>query len=304
MANTVVWNKHDYHVNLRRRLNIMTNWQDVMDVQYSNDRTIVFGDFTVEPSVVTGTRGTAYQYEDFTIAQDTLTINNFRNIPMFIDEADRLQQTYVSQMRIADFQGKKVNEYLEGQMLAQHTSWVDFGAGDLANTSTDDATTITVSSSNIDDLWRAIKRKINTNNGTELALERGIFIIWRPEDWELLEGYAQANGFTEADIALKNGIPIQRGFYYGGVTHLLSTQHTAKHLFAGVKKTGHLGILKGTYGRAKFLEDPPADTSGSKGSALSGLGIVSRVDYGWQFPDATTPATQRLMELLIDVNVS
>ena len=269
-----------------------------MKVDFSDNRTIVNSVMSVEPSVVTGTRGTAYQYEDFTLVVDTLTIDQFRNIPIFIDEADRHQQTYLTQMEIADFQGRKVNEFLEATVLATHASWVDFGVGDLANTSTDDTAQITVSSTNIDDIIRAMKRKIYTNNGVELSQQHGFFIVWRPEDYEILEAFVQANGFSEADIALKNGIPV--GMTYMGVDHFLSNDHTANHLFAGVKKVGKdIGILRGTFGKAKFLEDP-ATSNG----ALSGLGIVTRVDYGFSFPSASTPATQRLQEMGIDINVS
>ena len=73
-----------------------------------------------------------------------------------------------------------------------------------------------------------------------------------------------------------------------GVDHYLSNSHTSKHVFAGIKKTAEIGILKGTYGRAKFLEDPVQ---------ISGLGIVSRVDYGFNFP-------AQLAEFFMDVNVN
>lgn len=297
MANTTIWNKHDYVINLRRRLNKPTNFSEVMNVQYSDNRTIVNGVLSTEPSVVTGTRGTAYNYQDFVLTADTLTISTYKNIPMFIDEADRYQQTYFQQMKIADYQGRKVNELLESQTLAQYDSWRDFGLGDLNNTSSNDTTQITVSAANIDDLIRAIKRKIYKNNGVEVATEYGFFSIWRPEDWELLEAFTMASGFSEADRALKEGN--KPGLYYAGMWHYLSNSHTANHLFAGVKKVGKdLGILRGTFGKTKFLEDPPAGSAGS----VSGLGIVSRVDYGFSFP-ATGVSGQNLYDMSMDINV-
>jgi hypothetical protein len=191
-------------------------------------------------------------------------------------------------MKIAEFQGKKINEYIESQVLAQHASWKDFGVGDLTTASTDDTTQITVSAGNIDDIMRAVKRKMYANNGVDFAVENGVFIVWRATDFELLEAYTQANGFTEADMALKNGIPVQKGFYYGGVTHYLSTSHTANHVFAGIKRIGEIGILSGTYGQVKFIEDP---------GLVSGLGIVSRVDYGFNFPTYNG-------QFFIDLNVA
>ncbi len=288
MANTVTWNKHDYVAKMRTRINRPTCWSEILDVSYSNNRTIVNSSLTTEPSVVAGTRGTAYAYQDFILTADTLTISGYKNIPIFIDEADRHQQSYVNQMTIADFQGKKISEKIESLTLASFASWTDFGAGDLANSSTDDATQITVSATNIDDMIRAIKRKLYKNNGIDFAVENGIFIVWRASDFELLEGFVQANGFTEADLALKNGIPVQKGFYYGGVTHYLSNDHTANHVFAGIKRMGKLGILSGTFGQVKFIEDP---------GLQSGLGIVARVDYGFNWPTY-------LVQYFMDINVS
>lgn len=279
----------------------MTTWKDIMNVQVTDNRTIVNSVLGTESAVQTSqTRGTPYTYQTYTLNADTLTINQFEILPMFIDEADRGQQAYFGSPEIADFQGTKINERYEALVLAQFASWTEFGQGDLDNTSTDDTTQITVSATNIDNLIRAIRRKINTNNGTELAIENGTFIVWRPEDFELLEQFTQANGFTEADMALKNGIPVQRGFFYGGVTNYLSTSHTANHLFAGVKRVGKdIGIFRGTNGKVKFLEDPPDSASGG---AHSGLGIVSRLDYGFSFPSAG-PSGQALLELSMDVNV-
>lgn len=273
---------------MRNRLATPTTWKDVFNVKYSNNRTIVNAYMSTEPTVVTGTRGTAYTYQDFALTADTLTISTYKIVPVLIDEADRYQQSYVDQMKIADFQGKKIDEKIESLLLATHASWKNFGAGDLANTSADDTTQITVSASNIDDIIRAIKRKLFANNGVDLAVENGIFIVWRATDFELLEAFVQANGFTEADISLKNGIPVQKAFRYMGVDHYLSNSHTANHVFAGIKKQAEIGILTGTYGKAKFIEDP---------GQVSGLGIVARVDYGTNFP-------AQLAHFFMDINVA
>jgi len=87
---------------------------------------------------------------------------------------------------------------------------------------------------------------------------------------------------------LKNGIPVQKGFRYMGVDHYLSNSHAAGHVFAGIKRMGDLGILRGTFGKAKFLEDP---------GNISGLGIVSRLDHGFDWP------AQRA-EFFMDVRVA
>lgn len=288
MANTLKYNKFDYVQRLRARINKPATWKDVLNVMIRDTRSIINGSWSTEPSVQTGTRGSAYTYQDMVLANDTLTISTYRVLPVFIDEADRYQQNYVDQMKIADFQGKKIDEYIEAQMLAQHASFKDFGATDLNNTGDDDTTQITVSASNIDDIIRAVKRKLYSNNGVEFAVEKGIFFVWRAADFELLEAFVQANGFTEADISLKNGIPVQRAFRYMGVDHYLSTQHTANHVMAGIKGMFEIGILRGTFGQVKFIEDP---------AKVSGLGVVSRVDYGWNL-------ASYYGEFVVDLNVA
>ena len=293
-----MYNRHDYVTKLRERLNRPTNWMDILNVKISDVRTIVNAVLSTEPALQSGTRGTAYTYQDFALTADTLTISSYEDLPIFIDEADRTQQAYWGSPEVADYHGKTMNERLQALMLAQHASWVDFGSTDLNNTADDDTALITVSAANIDDLIRAIKRKIRVNNGDEVAVERGYFCVWRAADLELLEGFIQASGFSTADVALKSGVP--SSFLYLGMNHYLSTDHTANHLFAGVRKVGKdLGILRGTWGKVKFLENP-ASSSGD----LSGLGIVSRLDYGFSFPSASTPATQRLQEMGMDINVA
>jgi hypothetical protein len=111
---------------------------------------------------------------------------------MLVDEADRYQQTYMTQMSIAEYQGRKLDEKIESLALTAAAGGTNFGVGDLDNTSADDTTAITVSASNIDDIIRAVKRKIYKNNGVEFAVQKGIFFVWRPEDFELLEAFVQA----------------------------------------------------------------------------------------------------------------
>jgi len=294
MANTVVYNKYDYVAKLRDRLNKPSTWRDVMEVVYTNNYSKIDGYISSESSVVAGTRGTAYRYNDFTITAETLTIGSTKMVATFIDEIDLAQQSYVSQMTMADYHGKQLDEAVETLVLAQHASWVNFGTGDLTDPTADSDTAITVSSSNIDDILRAIKTKIYYNNGVDLAVERGIFAVLRAVDFQALEAFAQANGYNIADNALKNGIPVQKGFHYFGIDVYLSNSHASGgHIFAGIKRCGQLGIAPATWGQAKFIQDPVIAAAGP----ASGLGIVSRVDYGFDWP-------AQWAEFVMDVRVA
>jgi len=241
------------------------------------------------PALQAHTRGTAYTHQTFALTTQAVTIDQSQNLGLFIDRADLAQQTYVDMMDLAELQGQLVDEQLETDMLVNHAMWTDFGdtgGGALGLA----ATLFTVSAANIDDLIRGIKREIRVANGTSLMNRNGVFIIWRAADFEILEAYVQANGFSTADQALKDGTV--EGFKYLGVSHYVSNLHAANHVFAGVKNLFHLGILKDTYGQIIYDQEP-ATADGP----LSGIGIVARID--WEFV-----AWNNQKPLLFDVNVN
>jgi hypothetical protein len=277
MANTVVY-AEDWAVKLQERLDYDTNWKEVCKVDYSDKRVFNNPYMSTTPSVQAHTRGSSYTHQDFAITNEYVTINQSAIIPMFIDRGDLAQSRYANQMELADLQGQLINEYIETDMLANHAMWTNFDNASIGGS----AGNITVSATNIDDIIRGIKREIREANGEQLANRNGVFIIWRPADFEILEAFVQANGFNTADMALKSGtLP---GFRYMGVDHYVSNKHDSGHLFAGVKKVFHLGILKSTYGQIVIDEEPAAKENGSNtAGALSGIGIVSRVD--WEFKD-------------------
>lgn len=232
--------------------------------------------------IQTGTRGTAYGFSDFALTTDTLDIATYKPVPVFIDRADLAQCKLANQMEIAERQAQLIHTNIESAVLADHTSWTDFGNDAIGGS----AGNITVSATNIDDIIRGIKREIGEANGQALADKYGIFIVWRYADMEYLEQFAQANGFTLADKALKNGL--KTGYHFMGVDHYISNDHTSGHLFAGVKKIEQLGILKSTWGQITVTQDP---------NLQSGIGIIARVDYGLN-------AKAGLTSLLFDITVA
>jgi hypothetical protein len=275
----------EWATKLQERLDHPTNWKEIADVIYSDTQVFNIPYMSTEPVVQVGTRGTAYSFTDFALTNGTLTITTQRIVPVFIDRGDMAQCKLVNQMELADLQGQQLNEKVEIAMLALHASYTDFGdlgAGALGLGSGQ----ITVSATNIDDIVRGIRREIVTANGADLAARNGIFFVWRPADFEFLEQFAQANGFNLADAALKNGL--SAGYHLMGADHYISNDYTANHLFAGVKKCLKIGILKSTYGQIVVTQDP---------NLQSGVGIISRLDYGTMVPTKYLP-------VLYDVNVA
>lgn len=268
MANTIVY-QEEWAIKLQERLDKPTNWSECLDVQFTNTQVLNNPYLSTTPSLQDGTRGTAYGFSDFGQTNEQRTINNYRTIPTFIDRADLAQSQFSTQMYQADLQGTLISEDVESKWLAQHGSWTDFGTSSISAGGAD-TDQITVSANNIDDIIRALKRRIMAANGMKLAQRNGIGIVWRPADFEILESFMQANGFNTADMTLKNGAVV--GVSYMGVDHFVSNSHTANHVFGGVKKVGSLGILRDTWGQI-IVKDDPAKTSG--------IGIISRYDYGF-----------------------
>lgn len=291
MANTIRY-QEEWAVKLQERLKKPTNWKECADVIYSDQKVFVlpYVGTASESALQTGlTRGNTYTFQDITETTETLDIVTYDVIPELLDRADEAQSNYARRMDRAALQGDKINERLETIFLNTQSSATNFGdtGGGVFGLS---ATAITTNSSNIDNLWRGVIEQIYVANGFSQYKRDGAFVVWRPQDWTLVTEFMQSNGFNTADQALKQGAQI--GIYYGGISHYVSTSHAAGHVLAGVKKVLKLGILKSTYGQTYISEDP----AGSGGGNISGIAVVSRLDYGTRIPAVAST-------LFYDVNV-
>lgn len=289
VANTITY-ETIFEDALQDRLDHPTNWKEMCDVIYTDTRVISSSYMSTTPSVQSGTRGTGVALQTFVETAQTLTISTYRELGVYVDWADLAQSDWTKPAELFDRIGALINEVVETAVLARHASWTDFGTADIGGggASTD---AITVSASNIDDIIRGVKREIREANGQRLMNQYGVGFVWRPADFEILEAFVQANGFSTADTALKEGTV--EGLHYLGCDHYWSNDGTANHVFAGVKKQERLGILKATYGRAHTIDFPAADSN----TFFSGQAFYSRIDFGH-----LTPAT--VLPVLFDINVA
>jgi len=265
-SNTIVY-QEAWTTKLQEQLDEPNKFKEICRVEYTNDR-VLHNPYHTDPTVQDHTRGCAYTFQKVTLTDDSVTINTSKILPMMIDRADRAQQTFMRQMEMAERQGVLLNEAIETAVYADHANFTDFDNSAIGG----GAGNITVSSSNIDDIIRGLKREIREANGEGLLERNGGFVVWRPADLEILEGFMQANGYVMADRALAKGTV--QGINYMGMEHYSSNLLTSGHVFAGVKNLYHVGILKDTYGQIVVV-DEPADSSGS----YSAIGVISRVDY-------------------------
>lgn len=277
--------KNEYLTTLQDRLSETTKWKEIAKVEYT-DTQVIHNPYLTDVTANDGTRGTAYTPEAVTTTDDTVTINSFKIAAQYIDRADLAQKTFAGWMELADNQGIMLNEAIETAMYANHAEYTNFDNASIGG----GAGNITVSESNIDDIIRGVKREIREANGENRMDRNGAFFVWRPADFEKLEAYVQAQGFSTADGALKDGT--NQGFRYMGMEHYSSNKLASGHLFAGVKKALHLGICKSTYGKVNEIEDPVVS-----GGQISGVGINSRVDFKFK-------AWAKVAPVLFDVLVA
>lgn len=287
VANTITYETM-YEDVLQDRLDHPQTWKEMCAVDVTDTRVISTSYMSTTPSTQAVTRGTGAALQVFAETAETLTISTGRDLGLVVDHADLYQSPWTKPAELFDRIGALLNEYIESQVLAQHGSWTDFGTEGLSDGA--GSTQITVSASNIDDIIRGIKREIRQANGQMMMNQYGVGFIWRAADFEILEAFVQANGFTTADQALREGTV--EGLRYMGTDHMWSNDHTANHVFAGVKKVQRLGILRGTYGRAHTIDFPAADSN----MFFSGTAFYSRVDIGHLTPTAH-------VGLVFDVNV-
>jgi hypothetical protein len=286
VANTITYETLFEDV-LQDRLDHPTTWKEMCNVEITDTRVVSSSYMSTTPSVQTVTRGTGVALQTFAETAETLTISTGRDLGVVVDLADLAQSPWTKPAELFDRIGALLNEYIETAVLARHASWTDFDNASIGGAGGN----ISVSAANIDDIIRGVKREVREANGQMFMNMNGVGFIWRAADFEYLEAFVQANGFNSADQALKEGTV--EGLHYLGADHYWSNDHTAGHVFAGVKKIERLGILRGTYGRAHTIEFPAADSN----TFFSGKAFYSRVDVGHLTPTAH-------VGLVFDVNVA
>lgn len=277
--------KTEYLSTLQERLADESLVEKVCNMEFT-DTQVIHNPYITASTASSYTRGTTYTPAAVATTDDYITINQAVIVPEYIDRADMAQKNFDGWMKIAENQATSLTESLESAMLASHASWTNFTNASIGGS----AGNITVSESNVEDIITGIKREIREAKAGQLANRNGIFIIWRPADFELLEKYAASQGYSVADRILINGA--DRGVKLFGVEHYYSNQIATGHLFAGVKNVFHCGICKSTYGDVQVNDDPVVG-----GGQISGIGIVSRLDYAFK-------AWNNTASVLFDITVA
>ena len=257
-----------------------TNWKEVCSVKLTNTRVVSTSYWSTTPAVQSVTRGTGFAFQDFAETAESLTISTERDLGVYVDFGDLAQSPWTTRNEIYNRIAALLDEFIETNLLAQNASWTDFDNSHIGG----GAGNITVSAGNIDDIARAIKRRVRKANGHKQLKQYGSFVIGRPEDMEFVEAFAQANGFATADEFLKNGFAEQIK-YLDTHWYWNESEQAANHLFAGVRKMHRIGVLDAVYGVMHDIKLP----AGSTNNNLSGMGYYSRIGIGHLAPNTVTP---------------
>lgn len=282
VAGTFIF-KEDWSATLQRTLDNWSVWKEISDVRYL-DRLTLHNPYLSDPAVATLSPGTPYSFQLLSRTDETLDLTTHQIATNLIDRATLGQSGYDDQMGIARRQAYKLDQAIETNVLGNHANMTDFGSENLSGSS--GSTQITVSLTNIDDIITNVVRTIHANSGSQLAKERGVFIVWGPTQFQLLQTFAMSTGFSLADAALRNGI--DQGFRYMGVDHYVSNNNASNHLVGGVKGTQTVGVYTGTYGQIVVTQEP---------NQYSGVSVTTRVDYGYKVWTGTKAA-------LFDINIA
>jgi hypothetical protein len=254
----------EWAVKLQEELDEPNKYEDICLVEYTNSK-VVHNPYGTDPTVSTGERGTPYTFNAIVETDQSVTINTYKELNEFIDRADLAQSTLATQMTRASRQGVLLRESIESGVYSVHGSMTQFDDADM----TGGSGSITVATTNVATILRKLTRAIREAGGQSLYERNGGFVVWRPAEFEILEAYMQANGFTLSDYYLKNGT--KQGAYYGGFNHYTSNLLDGGHCIGGVKKAIYLGILTATFGQVVVDDKNP--------TARSGVSISSRVDF-------------------------
>lgn len=154
------------------------------------------------------TRGTAFTPQDLTNANDTLTVDQTRISPFYVDNLDKLQSKYPLINEYADDCATQLGNWLDADFLGEVTSrhadnTVDHG--DHGGTD-DDAFTLTTS--NILKTFSVANRKLDKKN---VPME-GRYMVISPEFHQLLVEFV---GGKESNLGDSTGLNGHVGKYMG-----------------------------------------------------------------------------------------
>lgn len=198
--------------------------------------------YFTEHSAVTYTPGTDVTLQGVSSNDDSITINTFKDVPVYIDEAEETQSYYDTMAAAVDSASYQLKDAIDTAVFAKVTEGVTFDAGDMGGT---DGSAIILASTNIISLFSNARKVLQELN----VEEAGDFCaVFTPAALAYVAQSATSVGFNFADAALSNG---KVGNYMGFDLYMsnnLSTETyggtaTTTNCYIGKKKMIQLIML-------------------------------------------------------------
>ncbi len=155
--------------------------------------------YFTEHSAVTYTPGTDVTLQGVSANDDSITINTFKDVPIYIDEAEETQSYYDTMAEATDSASYQLRDAIDTAVFAKVTEGVTFDAGDMGGT---DGSAIILASTNIISLFsnaRKVLQKLNVEEAGDFCA------VLSPAALAYVAQSATSVGFNFADAALFNG---------------------------------------------------------------------------------------------------
>lgn len=217
MTNTVAdgTTKQHWMPRFQKNLDKTLVAKSISDFYTGSDR-VIHNPYGSTPVGTDGAAATSYDVDDFTLADDTLTVNRRATAAEHIDNIEQLQVRYDLAMERAERQAYTVRDIIDQYVLELPVSMsgVDtLDAGDFGGSiNTPYASSNTV----VDDIADTIRTNLMLNNA---STEQGLFWVVSPFEAADIASFTKNNGFTSSDYSIKNGFT---GENFGGLDIIVS----------------------------------------------------------------------------------
>lgn len=222
--------------------------------------------YMADLSVTTYTPGTGVTIQDISTTNEQLSINQFKEVSIYVDDIENLQSFYNIMDNWTDRQVYLLADAVDSAILAQYTA---FSSTDLTNANLSGGTgvagAITASTSNIQAVFTSLRKLMRAAN---VPMTGDTFIVLDPTEAELLERQFSAVGFSVADATLRNGFA---GSAYGVQVYVSNNLTTASNVLHSI------GGKKGSITLAMQMEPK---VSIREVSNKLGVNVLAVVDYG------------------------
>lgn len=176
---------------------------DIASTEISND--LREGDTVNRPYISTAsatdyTPGSTISVQDFTSTQESLTVDQKKVVPHYIDNVNQLQMNYGIQNELAEESAYTLRDNIDQKVLAeQSNAGQTLDDGDLGGTA---GSAVTATTGNIIEIYSLARKLLRDKNVPEGG---DWFSVISTSTAEIMERVATDKGFRTADTTLKNG---------------------------------------------------------------------------------------------------